>query len=531
MAIYHFEANIISRSQGRSAVASAAYRATEKILDERTNITHDYTKKSDLLHQEILLPKNAAEWMADRSKLWNAVEQSEKRKDSQLSREFNIALPRELTDEQRIALAREFVQTEFVDRGMVADLCLHTGHKGAQDQPHAHVMLTLRKINEEGFGLKKIEWNQKALLEHWREAWANTCNRHLALHGHDVCIDHRTLEAQGINLEAQTKIGPKEAHARMVRFQEHQELARRNGERILNDPNIALHAITRQQSTFTHQDVARFVNRHTVDADQFEAVYQAVKHHDAIVSLGHDDKGRERFSTQAMLELEKDMLERSKRLNEIQGHAVASTQVAALAAAKNLSEQQHEVLTHITAKGDLKCVVGYAGTGKSYLLGAAREGWEAEGYNVHGVTLSGIAAENLQGSSGIESRTLASRSYYWDRNDQRLTSRDILVVDEAGMLGSNQMAQLLAEAERGGAKVILIGDPQQLQAIEAGAAFRAISEQVSAIELTEVRRQKKAWQQEATKEFALRQTHTALARYDAHDHIHSLKPKPLPNKH
>lgn len=523
MAIYHLEANIISRSQGRSAVASASYRATEKILDERTNITHDYTKKSDLLHQEILLPKNAPEWMGDRAKLWNAVEQSEKRKDSQLSREFNIALPRELTDEQRIALAKEFVQTEFVDRGMVADLCLHTGHKCTQDQPHAHVMLTLRKVDQKGFGLKEIAWNQKALLEHWREAWANTCNRHLALNGHDVRIDHRTLEAQGINLEAQTKIGPKEAHARMVRFQEHQELARRNGERILNDPNIALHAITRQQSTFTHQDLARFVNRHTVDAEQFETVYQAVKHHDTVVSLGRDDRGRERFSTQAMLDLEKDMLARSKRLNDTQGHAVAPAQVAALATAKNLSEQQHNVLMHIAANGDLKCVVGYAGTGKSYLLGAAREAWEAQGYRVHGVTLSGIAAENLQGSSGIESRTLASRSYYWDRGDQRLTSRDVLVVDEAGMLGSHQMAQLLAEAERGGAKIVLIGDPQQLQAIEAGAAFRAISEQVPTVELTEVRRQKEAWQQEATKEFALRQTPAALARYEAHDHIHSFE--------
>ena len=179
----------------------------------------------------------------------------------------------------------------------------------------------------------------------------------------------------------------------------------------------------------------------------------------------------------------------------------------------------------LLGQGDLKCVVGFAGTGKSYLLGAAKSAWEAEGYRVHGVTLSGIAAENLEASSGIDSRTFASRCYYWDKGEQPLTSKDILVVDEAGMLSSRQMARIMDEAHKGGAKVVLVGDPQQLQAIEAGAAFRAISEQVHYVELTDIRRQHDVWQQHATKELATGKTTDAINRYDQHSHVHAYETK------
>ena len=190
---------------------------------------------------------------------------------------------------------------------------------------------------------------------------------------------------------------------------------------------------------------------------------------------------------------------------------------------KSLTPEQKTAFDHLVGQGDLKCVVGFAGTGKSYLLGAAKEAWEEEGYSVHGLTLSGIAAENFEGSSGIESRTFASRTYYWDKGEQALTKKDILVVDEAGMLSSRQMARLMEEAQAGGAKVVLVGDPQQLQAIEAGAAFRAIAEQVRYVELTDIRRQREDWQQDATKELATGRKQDAIHRYDRHSHLHDFE--------
>ncbi len=540
MAIYHLSGTLISRSKGRSAVACAAYRTAERLEDERYGKTHDYTKKEGVVHSEILLPEGAPSWMADREVLWNRVEASEKRKDAQLAREFNLSLPRELTLRENIALARDFVQEAFVKRGMVADLCVHDDvGKDGERQPHAHVMLTLREVlpdgeagkgdkgDHEGFGKKVRAWNDKALLLTFRELWAETANRHLSLHGHDLSIDHRSLAAQHIELEPQYKIGASVARERLARLEDHQRIARENGERLRLDPSLALNAITRQQSTFTHHDVARFVSRHTVDADQFALVYEKVKGHEAVVALGKDEKGRERFTTREMLVLESGMMEKALFLSAERSHGVRYIlRLEALdnqkeATGYGLSSEQTAAFQHVLETGGLRCLVGFAGTGKSTLLGTARLAWEKAGFTVQGVTLSGIAAEKLQGGSGILSRTFASRCHYWDKGEQTLSSRDVLVVDEAGMLSSRQMARLMEEAHSAGAKVVLVGDPQQLQAIEAGAAFRAISEEVPTVTLTDIKRQREEWQREATQDLAKGEVHKAIKRYDSEGHLHA----------
>ena len=526
MAIYHFSGTVISRSQGRSAIACAAYRSGERLMDERYEKIQDYSRKDDIVHEEILLPENAPEWMADREKLWNAVEFAEKRKDAQLAREFNFALPRELTFEQNLELTRTFVKEQFVAQGMVVDLCIHEDIKEGESLLHAHIMLTLREVTQDGFGYKVRDWNSKEQLLNWREAWANTVNHFLALNGHDRQIDHRTLEAQGIDLEPQYKIGASEAQARMARLEDHQRIARENGEKLFTNPDIALRALTQQQSTFSYQDLARFVNRQTVDAEQFELVYDKIKTDANIVHLGLDDRGIERFTSSEMLSIETKMLDRTRLLSQCDGHFVKVEHTLKAIAPRTLSVEQKEAFHHLLEPYDLRCVVGYAGTGKSYLLEAAREAWEASGYRVHGITLSGIAAENLEGSSGIESRTLASRSWYWDRGGQLPGRKDILVVDEAGMLGSRQMARILEVADQGNAKVVLVGDTQQLQAIEAGAALRAIIEQTGALELTEIRRQRVPWQRDATKDFARGHTAKALGAYER-SHIHAFETQSL----
>ena len=521
MAIYHFSGTVISRSQGRSAVASAAYRSAEKLVDERYDKVHDYTYKADVVHTEILLPEGAPDWMIHRAVLWNAVERVEKRKDAQLAREIQVSLPRELTLSQNIELTREFVQIQFVNRGMVVDLCIHNDKtQEGEAQPHAHILLTLREVHSEGFGPKVRAWNAKENLLLWREAWAETANRHLALHGYDLQIDHRSYQAQGIELVPQSKIGTAVAYGRLARLAEHEAIAYANGEKIYENSTIALDAITRQQSTFTHQDIARFVNRHTVDTEQFQRVYEKVKADASLVHLGLDDKGRVRYTTQAMLDLESRMVGYSQGLAErIAGHVVKESLSAQVLAkqAKPLTEEQTQAYRHLLRPGDIQCVVGYAGTGKSHLLNATRQAWEQAGFKVQGVTLSGIAAENLANSSGIESRTLASRLYYWDKGEQRLTQDTVLVVDEAGMLGSRQLERLLQEVHAQGAKVVLVGDPWQLQAIEAGGAFRAISERTGYVELTDVYRQLEDWQKAATQAFAERRTADGLTAYVTHE--------------
>jgi hypothetical protein len=197
MAIYHFSVQMISRSSGRSSTAAAAYRSAERIVDKRQGLEHDYSKRSGVLHTEILLPKGARDSLADRADLWNTVEQIERRKDAQLAREVTVALPHELTDEQRIRMVRSFVKDAFVDRGMIADIALHApGHEGDQRNHHAHIMLTTRSVDGDGFGGKERSWNDKALLAEWREDWADHANAYLRQIESVPEIDHRRLEVQ-----------------------------------------------------------------------------------------------------------------------------------------------------------------------------------------------------------------------------------------------------------------------------------------------------------------------------------------------
>jgi hypothetical protein len=197
MAIYHLRATMISRSQGRSATAAAAYRVAERIEDRRTGLTFDYAARGGVDHTEILAPDHAPDWVRDRSELWNRVEESETRKNSQVAREVRVALPDELTHAQRVALVRDYAQAQFVDRGMVADIALHApGREGDERNHHAHILLTTREVDAGGFTTKNRDWNKVEVLERWREAWARDSNAALERAGIEDRVDHRTLVAQ-----------------------------------------------------------------------------------------------------------------------------------------------------------------------------------------------------------------------------------------------------------------------------------------------------------------------------------------------
>jgi Ti-type conjugative transfer relaxase TraA len=534
VAIYHFSAKVIGRSQGRSVVAAAAYRAAERLHDDKLGRDHDYTAKAGVVHSEILLPDGAPERWQDRGTLWNEVEAVEKRKDAQLARDIEISLPRELGRMEAIRLAQDFVREQFVARGMVADLNVHWARAGdGEVQPHAHVMLTLREVapgraghpEEAEFSRKAVEWNEQALLCEWRERWAGLANERLCELGHDIRIDHRSYRGQGIDLEPQHKIGPagarrEERGEEAERAAEHRDIAQRNGERLLEEPEIALKALTHQHSTFTRQDLARFVDRHTDGREQFAAVLSRVEAAPELVRVGADERGRERLTTRTMLETERRLERTGAEIAGEERHLVspAAGERALRMAERNgltLGDEQRAAFRHIASGPDLALVVGYAGTGKSALLGVARTAWEQEGYRVRGLALSGIAAQGLEAGSGIAARTIASLEYAWARGEDGLSGRDVLVVDEAGMVGSRQMERVLSQAHEAGAKVVLIGDPEQLQAIEAGAAFRALFERHGAAEITEVRRQREGWQREATRDLATGRTGEALERYEA----------------
>lgn len=231
MAIYHFSAQIISRSKGQSPIAAAAYRSGERLEDERTGEVKSY-KRNVQPETMILAPSHAPEWVHDRNRLWNEVEKIEKNKNSQLAREINIALPVELSNDQQRELIKNYAQEQFVNRGMVADVAIH---RDDQNNPHAHVMLTVRPFDENGeWGNKKrkeykfdengekilkangkpdyntislTDWDQRETLEKWREEWANHANKALEKAQVNERISHLSHEARGFEQSPTVHLG------------------------------------------------------------------------------------------------------------------------------------------------------------------------------------------------------------------------------------------------------------------------------------------------------------------------------------
>lgn len=553
MAIYHFSMKPVSRAGGRSAVASMAYRAGEKLTNERDGITHDYTAKQGVEHAEIVLPEGVnADWARDRSDLWNAAEFAEKRKDARVAREFEIALPHELSAEQRLEAAREMAQ-ELADRyGAAVDFAIHAPHEASDVRNHhAHLLMTTRQVTEGGLGDKTyLERENKWLLAHdlpttdmqlrdLRQRWEGIANERLAMAGLDIRIDHRSHMERGLEIAPTEHMG---VHATQMerrgldvsRSRLDEEAARRNAELIREKPEQVLTLITGEKSVFDRHDVARALHRYINDDPQeFQSAFAKVMASPALVELQPEradpatgEIELARYSTREMVEIESGMIESAQRMHGAHGHGVdrrhveraidrqdAAIQRSAGDASARLSDEQRRAIEHITGPERIAAVVGYAGAGKSTMLAAAREAWEAEGYQVHGAALSGKAAEGLEESSGIQSRTLASWSRGWENDRGTLGRGDVFVIDEAGMVGSRQLARFVGEAEARGAKIVLVGDHEQLQAIGAGAPFRAITEEIGHAELSEIRRQRVDWQREASVDFATHRTAEGLAAY------------------
>ncbi|END9087458.1 MobA/MobL family protein, partial [Yersinia enterocolitica] len=194
MAIFHLEFKIVKRSEGMSSCRKAAYHSRSKITDDRTGNTYDFSHRSDLFHHQILAPDSAPVHIIKSSTaLWNEVERVERQKDGQTARYFDVALPCELSNEDKIKLVLDYCQKNFVDKGMIADIAFHDLDS---QNPHAHVMLTLKPITAEGFGKKDRSWNDKKNVIKWRESWATFANRYLSATGSYARIDHRSIEIQ-----------------------------------------------------------------------------------------------------------------------------------------------------------------------------------------------------------------------------------------------------------------------------------------------------------------------------------------------
>lgn len=367
------------------------------------------------------------------------------------------------------------------------------------DHPHVHVIVNRVSPHD---GRMLTNGNDRLKLSQW------------ALHYREARNEHQYCPQRAKNWEI--RLGNQN---------------RSEAEFIRENPEEVLNIITKEKSVFDKHDITRTLHRYVDDNDTFQAAYHKVINSKSLVELQAQGENGEnaRYSTKEMMKLEKAMGESASRMAGKNGFGGADRHVKGAidrhdkriiaVGGKGLSEEQKTAIRHVTGGEQIACLKGGAGTGKSTTLAASREVWEKQGRRVFGAALAGKAAEGLQESSGIESRTLASLELGWKKGYNQLGRGDVLVIDEAGMVGSRQLAKFVHETEAKGAKLVLVGDHEQLQAIGAGAAFRAISERTGAAELQEVRRQKSDWQRKASQNFARHRTQEGIAAYARNDSV------------
>lgn len=544
MALYHFSVKVLSRSS-RNTVRAVAYRAGCKLTDERTGETFNYEKKP-VQHVELVLPHDAPTWAREIQDLIKAdrkhgvqafsdkVEAAEKRVDAQVYREFEFALHRELTDEQNIALAREFVQDQICVHGMAAQMNFHfdVDEETGDEKPHCHVVATMRKLTETGFGPKEREWNAKPFLCELREKWEEYSNTHLKLHGHDIQIDHRSNQERGIEMEPQPKMGRNvlelEKRLRVREGDENHgpitdkaktfhETELRNLYRIVRNPDVVLDIVTKHHATFMWADVQKVIHRYVDEAPLFQRLEAKLKNSSELLLLRPGDNARDIYTTRDMLKAERSLVESAETLDKAKTHSVAEYSIIkGIQDANNtigeLSRDQVRAIYHLADTGQIKCMVGIAGAGKTTALGVCQDVWKEAGYNVYGLTPTGKAAQNLE-ESGIKSTTLHKFLKSYEEGRCQYNANSVLVLDEAGMVDVPRFGKLLSAVEKLGVKLVVVGDGAQLQPVEAGPAFRLVTERLGKSELTTVVRQKSEWQREATVLFGKQQTQEAIQTY------------------
>ena len=574
MAIYSLRQSYISAGSGRSAVEAAAYRHSAFIESDRTGKPTDYRSKKGTVHSEVTLPLNAPTWVRDAlsiadgelgltvtgkdavyaaGRLWNAVEGFETRKDAQFARETLVALPAELSRGENIELVREFVAEHMSAKGYIVDWVYHDPDKD-QRNPHAHILTTLRPLSEIGFGAKTAalldtdgevvrtkkgavcykSWaGGKDELLFWREGWGQHVNAALARAGHDVQVTHLSFADQGIGDR-----NPTRHHGRSTYLDQRSQQAAivaadvveraKTFANFRGDPSLVLKAITAQQSTFDDRDIARTIHRYAGPNDDFHSLRLRVGLCQELMVVQPELHVPEtnkivqhaRYTTVEVLEREARMIRSARSLFSHvtfdPNPAVIDREFMRSQASQGFgyTAEQRAAIDRLVEREGVSVMVGFAGAGKSTVLRAVGSIYEADGRRVIGGALAGKAAEGLQNSSGIASRTLASWELSWNNGFEHLRRGDVFVMDEAGMVASAQMDRILMRLDEWNAKVVLVGDSRQLQPIEAGAAFRAVANEVGYVELNEVRRQLEPWQAEAAVAFGRGEAAEGLAAYD-----------------
>ncbi|WP_262337462.1 Ti-type conjugative transfer relaxase TraA [Legionella genomosp. 1] len=512
MAISYANISVHSRSKGHSAVAAAAYRAGIKLYDERLGQTFDYSKRKDVKFSELLLPEGTEENFTDREFIWNEVERVETRKNAQVSKDVMLALPKELDLIQQIELAKRFAHTHFVDKGIPADVSIHDHGDG---NPHAHILITTRRLEQNQFSKYKArDLNPqfaKGFItekEQWHQQWRDFQNVYFEEKGIDLTVDLNHI----IPERHHGGFRDKASHYLL----EENELIKQAREEIaLNDIENFINILSIEHSVFTRKDIETLLFK-TITQENYTEFFQVtverVLSDKNVICLGENEQGQKAFTTRHQYLQESKLLSAVECLQERTNH-VFKADVVRFLQATTLSEEQHQAFEFIVNGGDISCIIGRPGVGKSYMLTPVKDFYQQQGCRVLGATLAGKVAKQLQIESGIESSTIASLTAQMMSGKLTLNANDILIIDEAGMVDFANMSFLIDRVKEAKAKLILVGDPDQLKPIKKGAIFKGIASLVGCFTMVDIKRQRHAGDRQASIELAKGNIEKGLTHY------------------
>ena len=527
----------MSRSNGANAVEAAAYRSNSKMYDEEQGKFFDYTKKTDCVYANVILPETAfgKEYnisnhpFNDREKLWNTIESKENSHNrwasAQVAYEVKLALPKELSLEQNKKLVTEFIFDNYVSKfNIAADICIHDKGDG---NPHAHVMLTTRSIK----GLELSNKKDRNILKSDRDAKGISFKKEPSLQQKYRDFQNTFFKSHAIDLSVDQNKIYGNIHMRRSRLdggfyqediEKNRDIDQRNLDEVSKDHNIIIDTLAKRESTFTKVDIEMLVLKCTVaDKDKYQEVLDKVYSSEKLINLGYSAYGKEIFTTKENYCKDIQLIELSNDLVGRRSIAINTNKIDSISNKFTLFDEQKNAVKHIAHMGNLSCVVGYAGAGKSHTLKAVNELYLDKGYKVYGASISGKVAQSLQSDTNIESRTIASLLGAYNTQANNLPDKgSVLVIDEAGMVGLDDMVGLMKMSKERDLKLVLVGDPNQLEAIGKGSPFRYILDDVGFVPMKDVIRQKDNLDRKATVNLAEGKVGLAINHYNSKNAIH-----------
>lgn len=521
-------AEIVHAAHDSSAQGLSAYISRGVRKDHFTGASFNFSHKgNDLVHHEVALPDGAPERLRDAAALWNEATLRETttdrqtrrvrfKKNAQTAKHLIIALPKELSDAERLGLTRRFVHDHFTNFGVAVEWAIHRPDDDSGNH-HAHCLVTTRLATANGLGKKARLLNPEFSTsrkgrhfvsdqDHITDRWTEAQNEYFEELGLDLRVDPKR-QIRAVHL------GPS-WHAPNDKLRQAAAAADLAAVTLMDNPAAVLKGITSQIATFTMRDLQKYVAKHGSKGERRDRAVKAALAHEQILPLFDPATGlhSDRFTTKEVRDQELRVIEHARNL--MLGGQAASAEACAQAADRyTLDAEQLEALRFLTGGDGLNILIGRAGTGKSRVLSAVRAAYEADGYSVRGVAPTNTAAVALA-NDGFSSASTLHRALYRLRNGSEEWSRKtVVVMDEAAMADALLYEQVTKAAVEAGAKLILAGDDRQHGSVSRGGLFPELTSRFGAVALRRVRRQGSQWQREASESFARGDTASGLKAY------------------